>query len=98
MNSNHKMNSVVLTALVIGTTLVAGCASGPTKVEDDFGNSVRAMNRAQTLDPVAAAAPDTTPIMSTDGQRMENALRTYRDSVGDPATIKDDFDFQVSEE
>jgi len=51
----------------------------------------------QTMDAVAAAAPDTTPITSTDGQRMENALRTYRESVGQPATIKDNFEFDVSE-
>lgn len=98
MNSKYKTSSAVLTALVIGATLVSGCASGPTRVEDDFGNSVRAMRQAQTLDPVAAAAPDTTPITSTDGQRMENALRSYRESVGNPAAIKDDFDFEVSED
>jgi outer membrane murein-binding lipoprotein Lpp len=98
MNSNHKINSVVLTALVIGTTLLVGCASGPTRVDEDFGNSVRAMRQAQTMDAVAAAAPDTTPIMSTDGQRMENALQSYRKSVGEPAAVKDDFNFQVSEE
>jgi outer membrane murein-binding lipoprotein Lpp len=97
MNSNHK-NSAVLTALVIGTTLVVGCASGPTRVEDDFGNSVRAMRQAQTMDAVAAAAPDTTPITSTDGQRMENALQSYRDGVGQPAAVKDDFNFKVSED
>jgi outer membrane murein-binding lipoprotein Lpp len=97
MNSNHK-NSAVLTALIIGTTLIAGCASGPTRVEDDFGSSVRAMRQAQTMDPVAAAAPDTTPITSTDGQRMENALKSYRESVGEPAAVRDDFNFEVSEE
>ena len=98
MNNIHKTNSAVLTALVIGTTLLAGCASGPTKVEDDFGNSVRAMRQAQIMDPVAAAAPDTTPVTSTDGQRMDNALKAYRENVGKPAAVNEDFNFDVSQE
>jgi len=97
MNSIYKINTLILPTLTVALALTAGCASGPDRVEEDFGNSVRAMRQAQTMDAVAAAAPDTTPITSTDGQRMENALQTYRESVGQPAAIKDNFDFEVSE-
>jgi hypothetical protein len=97
MNSINRIYRLVLPALTVALALTSGCASGPDRVADDFGNSVRAMRQAQTMDAVAAAAPDTTPITSTDGQRMENALQTYRESVGQPAAIKDNFDFEVSE-
>jgi len=97
MNSINRINTLILPALAAALTLTAGCASGPERVEKDFGNSVRAMRQAQTMDAVAAAAPDTTPITSTDGQRMENALQSYRESVGQPAAVKDNFDFNVSE-
>jgi len=97
MNSINRINSLTLPTLAVALALTAGCASGPDRVAEDFGNSVRAMRQAQTMDAVAAAAPDTTPITSTDGQRMENALQSYRENVGNPAAIKDNFDFEVSE-
>lgn len=97
MNSINRVNSLILPTLTVVLALASGCASGPDRVEEDFGNSVRALRQAQTMDPVAAAAPDTTPITSTDGQRMENALQSYRENVGNPAAIKDDFQFDVSE-
>jgi hypothetical protein len=97
MNSINKINGLILPTLAAALSLATGCASGPDRVEEDFGNSVRAMRQAQTMDAVAAAAPDTTPITSTDGQRMENALQSYRENVGNPAAIKDNFEFDVSE-
>lgn len=84
-----------LAGLAAVLTLCAACASGPTRVEEDFGNSVRAMRQAQTLDPVAAAAPDLTPVEGTDGQRMENALNTYRTTVGDPAAVSESIEFDI---
>ena len=94
MNSNHtKFNNLLGLAAV--ATLCVACASGPTRVEEDFGNSVRAMRQAQTLDPVAAAAPDLTPVAGTDGQRMENALNTYRTGVGDPAAVSESIEFDI---
>ena len=97
MNSINRINILILPTLAAGLALTAACASGPERVEADFGNSVRAMRQAQTLDPVAAGAPDTTPITSTDAQRMEHALQSYREGVGQPAAIKDNFDFNVSD-
>jgi hypothetical protein len=91
MKSNQTMNICLLTGIVMAVALTTGCASGPTRVEKDYGNSVRAMNRAQTLDPVAAATPDTTPITTTDGQRMENVLREHRTRVSVPTIQTDVF-------
>ena len=92
MKNNQLMNICLLTGIVMAIALTSGCASGPTRVEADYGNSVRAMNRAQVLDPVAAATPDTTPISSTDGQRMENVLHEHRTRVSKPTVQTDVFD------
>ena len=59
--------------------LTAGCAA--TATESDFGNSVRAMRAAQTNDPSTILNPDTTPVESTDGVRMEGALKSYREGT-----------------
>jgi hypothetical protein len=92
MKSNQTINLCLLTGIVMAIALTSGCASSATRVEADYGNSVRAMRQAQTLDPVAAATPDTTAITSTDGQRMENVLREHRTSVSKPTVQNDVFD------
>jgi hypothetical protein len=95
MKSNQTMNICLLTGIVMAIALTTGCASGPTRVEEDFGNSVRAMQQAQVMDPVAAATVDTTPVTSTDGQRMEAVMQTYRESVGSPAETGKTIDFDI---
>ncbi len=97
MKSNQTMNMCLLTGVVIAIALTTGCASGPTRVEADYGNSVRAMQRAQILDPVAAATVDTTPVTTTDGQRMENVLNTYRNTVGEPANTSKTINFEIGD-
>ena len=97
MKSNQTMNICLLTGIVMAIALSTGCASGPTRVEEDYGNSVRAMQQAQVLDPVAAATVDTTPITSTDGQRMEAVLQTYRESVGSPTETSKTIDFEIGD-
>ena len=89
MNKLNKFNNTIMltTAIIAVVALTTGCASGPDRVERDFGNSVRAMNRAQTLDPMNAIAPDMSPIEATDGQRMDNALQSYREYVGSPSNV-----------
>jgi hypothetical protein len=83
-------NAILLTiAIVTIAAMTSGCAGNLENTESDFGNSVRAMNRAQTIDLSKVVAPDTTPIDATDGQRMDIALQTYRESVGNPAKITD---------
>ena len=80
--SKEKLIALSLTMALVAT---AGCARGPTRVEQDYGNSVRAMKRAQTQDLMKVMAPDTTPVETTDGQRMENVLDSYRSTKSDPS-------------
>lgn len=97
MKNTQMMNICLLTGIVMAIALTTGCASGPTRVEADYGNSVRAMNRAQIMDPVAAATSDTTPVTTTDGQRMEAVLETYRNSVGEPSETAKTIQFEIGD-
>ena len=80
-NTSHAALSIALAALL----LTAGCASGPDRVEADFGNSVRAMRQAQTYNPETRANPDLEAVETTEGVRMESALEAYRSTSSNPA-------------
>lgn len=73
----------------------AGCASGPSAVENDFGNSVRHMTQAQIANP--SAPTDNDPIDHGDGPRINAALEVYRKSVSDPKDIKQDITIGVDQ-
>jgi type IV pilus biogenesis protein CpaD/CtpE len=75
------MNKKILVTTAIAAGFIAGCAAGPERAERDFGNSVRAANQAQVLNPVSLRNPDMTPIDQTDGQRIENVVDNYRADV-----------------
>ena len=78
--------------LLISST---GCSTGPTAVERDYGNSVRNMIKAQTLDPIAAAAPDPNPVDYGDGERLEHVLDAYRGDVAAREEVSQDIIINV---
>ena len=88
---------LIATAVVALSALTTGCASGPDRVDDDFGNSVRAMRQAQTMNPATIDNPDMTPVTYTDGQRMENALKSYRENVGNPVKTQQPINIQIGD-
>ena len=79
----------VLGVLVLSGSLLAaaGCATGPTTVENDFGNSVRHMTQAQIANPSAPA--DNEAIDHGDGPRVNAAIEAYRQGVSDPNSVKE---------
>jgi type IV pilus biogenesis protein CpaD/CtpE len=88
----HMHTIKPLRALLAGAALLAaaGCAStDPNAVEQDFGNSVRAMQQAQIANPSAPA--DNDPIDHGDGQRINGAIDAYRKGLSDPAAVKKDL-------
>lgn len=84
------------TAITLLVMAVSGCSSfgGPTPTEEDFGNSVRQMISAQTANP---KTPDSSPISEGDGERIGNALKTYRTDVGVPERVRDDIIIDVND-
>ena len=86
-------NAIKILMTVMAGLALGACASGPENVEKDFGNSVRQMVTAQTLDPAAAAMPDRDAIDTGDAERLNSVLEAYRadvakpDDVGQPIVI-----------
>jgi type IV pilus biogenesis protein CpaD/CtpE len=80
---SKKLVAPGFAVLVLALTLVA-CATGPTQLEQTFGDSVRHMIRAQTYDPATLESPATETVEGADGPRLENALEAYRTGVTTP--------------
>ena len=80
---SHRRNALGL-GLVGAALLLGACAGRPTLTEQNFGESVRQMIRAQTYDPSTLESPSTETIESTDGQLLDNALEAYRSTVAAP--------------
>jgi hypothetical protein len=60
---------------------VAGCQSEPSRVDRDFGASVRHAIAVQTADPTGYP-------VGTDGEKGEAVLQTYRQDVAKPETVE----------
>jgi hypothetical protein len=75
----HKCG-ITLNAMVL-VALLAGCATEPTPLDEDFGKSVRQMMAAQRYEPPGAPAlPEEPPVL--DGLKADEAIRTYRGEDG----------------
>jgi hypothetical protein len=83
--------------LMLPALLLTACVSGPTTTADGFGDSVRQMVRAQTLDQSTLASPSTAPIESTDGQMLEGALETYRATVSEQSDVGSEITINVGD-
>ena len=78
--STRTITSAVATLVVLAA--IGGCeAFGPTATEQDYGNSVRHMVQAQTLNP---GGSDAAPVDESDATRTGNALGVYRTDVSAP--------------
>ncbi|MEA3411731.1 MAG: hypothetical protein U9R74_09350 [Pseudomonadota bacterium] len=93
-NSEKTLGSGALLALL----LTAGCSTTqePTRVDDDFGNSVRNMIDAQIYNHAAAQNPPVDPPLALDGQKGENVLEAYRKDVAKPKKIEERIQINVS--
>ena len=87
-------NALKLFAIALLLVVTSGCAN-ESAVERDFGNSARHVFRAQTLDPIAAVAPDPEPVDYGDGQRLEAVIDAYREDVAKPKDIGQDIVIKV---
>jgi hypothetical protein len=80
--------SKTLTMMVLCTALSA-CAQ--TALEEDFGNSVRGMISAQTLNPNAVSTTDE----AGDGQRLEGVLGDYRGTVTKRTSVSTETGLEI---
>ena len=80
---------------LLPAVLLVGCANKPTMTEATFGDSVRQMVRAQTLDQSTLTNPSDEAIESTDGQKLEGVLEAYRTIVADPGSASNGVTISV---
>jgi hypothetical protein len=88
-----KLTYTILATSVI--TVLAGCADTP-RADAAYGDAVRHMVEAQTLDPLAASSATGAAAQEGDGQRVEQAVKTYRGDVSKGAAeVKQDLIINV---
>jgi len=73
MNQSRRM---ILACLGIVVMTLTGCTLGPTRLEADYGRSVRFATANQILDPTAQQ--NLAPVYGFDGKAAEGALDKYR--------------------
>lgn len=74
---------VVLAALAV----LAGCETTPT--QQDFGNSVGSLIKAQTANPATLTSPSSEAVTGIDPDYVRNALIEMRKSVSKPSEVYD---------
>jgi hypothetical protein len=74
-------------SLTLAVTLMTACTS-PSATESDFGNSVRHMKQAQTMNP---GTPSRETLETSDGDRLSTVLDVYRSDVARPEVIQEDI-------
>ena len=85
-----------ITALSIGSLVLAGCSSEPKRVEADYGNSVTQMVQASTYNPEAAASTESIPVLGMDGKRAMQTLDAMQTDTSRIEDFDDVFDIQLS--
>lgn len=91
----HVRNTIIGAALSAALVLTAGCATGPERVEDEFGNAVRQMQQAQTANP--SAPVDGNALDHGDGQRANAAFESLRKDIGKPENVPQGIVINVGE-
>lgn len=90
---NSKKTAFILLS---GTVFLSGCAdwkSKPVVVDENWGNSVRNMVRAQTLNPGSAYGDQ--PVLGLDGQKSQGTIKVYRTGNTDLRQGKETVEFDV---
>ena len=72
----NELNRMTLAVLGILAMILAGCAMGPTRLEADYGRSVKVATSGQILDP--AAQQNLAPVYGFDGEAAALTIDRYR--------------------
>ena len=73
---------------------IAGCET-TSRVEDEYGESVRQMVNAQVYDPTTLTDPSTKPVEGADPDMVNNAIKALREYIGAPEEVGEDVVIQV---
>jgi len=75
---------IIWLTIPLSLFVLNGCQNNPSKIEENFGSSVRNAIALQTAQP-----GEVTPSM--DGQKGEVVMETYRKDVAKPETVERDL-------
>jgi len=92
-----KTRSTKILAFLLPALALAACASNPTATEQEFGDSVRNMVRAQIADPNTISNPNEEAIVLTDGQMLGGTLEAYRQTIADPASASEEITISLGQ-
>lgn len=92
----NRLNTLQVLLLGVSAVLTACVTSDPVRVNDDFGNSVRAMVQGQIYDPRAAQRPAANAPGGMDGAQGEAVLKKHREHVGNPGDVSKDVEIKVT--
>jgi hypothetical protein len=79
--------TIAATAVLIA---IAGCSS-TSRVEDEYGASVRQMINAQVYDATTLTSPSTKPVEGADPDMVNNAITALREHVAAPEEVSEDL-------
>jgi type IV pilus biogenesis protein CpaD/CtpE len=86
------MTAKIIVALAaIGA--LAGCAT--TATEEDFGNSVASLIKAQTANPATLTSPSTQAVTGVDPDYANNVVAVLRKDVSKPEEVKKPIELAV---
>ena len=74
--------------IAIMLTVISGCSNQTSKMETDFGKSVRSMIKSQTLNPEESMLPDPDAIEHSNGELLNNVMEAYKSDVSTPPDTK----------
>lgn len=94
--SDYDMTTRILAAAgaALLTLAMTACTSA-SLTEQNFGDSVREMVRAQTYDPSTLESPSEAPIERTDGPLLEGVIDVYRGDVSGRESVGNDIVINV---
>jgi non-homologous end joining protein Ku len=81
-------------ATMAALIVLAGCSSS-SRVEDEYGESVRQMVNAQVYDAATLSNPSTKPVEGADPDMVINAVETLREHVAAPEKVGEDLTLRV---
>jgi hypothetical protein len=83
MNTHFKEIALTMAAMA----LLAGCATD-TRLEREFGDSVRAVSTSQIHDMGAAQYPSKEAVTGGNVDRLENVMKSHTENVGEAQQVK----------
>ena len=87
-------------AAAVATAVLAACSTdtyltGPTPTEEDFGNSVDSLIKAQVANPATLTNPSTAPVTGVDSDYANNVVETLREGVSKSESVREPIQIRV---